>query len=92
MSATTTDAKRFQEYFNNCPLVHITGRNFDVKTLYTAPGQTGPDYVTLAAATAVNIHKNKEPGDILIFLPGGNEIEKVCSLVRDDTQGLDVFP
>lgn len=86
------DAKLFQEYFDNCPLVHITGRNFDVKTLYTAPGETGPDCVTLAAATAVHIHKNQEPGDILMFLPGQNEIEKVCSIVRHHAKGLDVFP
>ncbi|EHK17761.1 uncharacterized protein TRIVIDRAFT_226707 [Trichoderma virens Gv29-8] len=91
MSATM-DTKLFQEYFDNCPLVHFPGLKFEVKTFYTAPEETGPDFVTLAAATVVHIHKNQEPGDILVFLPGENEIEKVCSMVRRNAKDLDVFP
>jgi HrpA-like RNA helicase len=54
MSATI-DAKLLQKYFNNCPLVHIIGRNFHVEILYTAPGEASPSFVVLAATVVVNI-------------------------------------
>ncbi|KAK7418465.1 hypothetical protein QQX98_003957 [Neonectria punicea] len=91
MSATM-DAKLFQDYFDSCPLVHITGRNFDVEVLHTAPGETGSSFVVRAASVVVNVHEKDKPGNILVFLPGEDEIEKVCTLVRKYTRDLDVFP
>lgn len=89
MSATM-DAKLFQDYFDNCPLVHIEGRNFEVKTYYTAT--SGSSMVHLAAGYALEIHQNEKPGDILVFLPGEDEIGQVCSLLREYATGLEVFP
>ncbi|KZL66600.1 pre-mRNA splicing factor ATP-dependent RNA helicase PRP43 [Colletotrichum tofieldiae] len=91
MSATM-DTKLFQDYFNNCPLVHISGRNFEVQVLYTAPANAGPSFVTLAAGVVVHIHEKEKPGHILVFLPGEDEIQQVCRLVRLNTKNLDVFP
>lgn len=48
MSATI-DAKLFQDYFNDCPLVHITGRNYHVKIAPMAPlGAGGKHYLQMA--------------------------------------------
>lgn len=91
MSATW-DAKLFQDYFNNCPLVHITGRNFQVTTLYIAPKQAGPSFIVDAARVALHIHQKEEPGHILVFLPGEEEIHQVCRLLRSAATDLDVFP
>ncbi|EQL01272.1 ATP-dependent RNA helicase Prp43 [Ophiocordyceps sinensis CO18] len=86
----TMDANKFQEYFDNCPLVHIAGRNFHVDNIYTA--EAGPNFIVLAARVVIDIHENEKPGDILVFLPGEGEIERVCRLVRLATKNLDVFP
>lgn len=86
----TMDANKFQEYFDNCPLVHIAGRNFHVDNIYTA--EAGPNLIVLAARVVIDIHENEKPGDILVFLPGEGEIERVCRLVRLATKDLDVFP
>ncbi|GKT66321.1 pre-mRNA splicing factor ATP-dependent RNA helicase PRP43 [Colletotrichum tofieldiae] len=59
MSATM-DTKLFQDYFNNCPLVHISGRNFEVQVLYTAPANAGPSFVTLAAGVVIHIHEKEK--------------------------------
>jgi pre-mRNA-splicing factor ATP-dependent RNA helicase DHX15/PRP43 len=91
MSATM-DATLFQKYFNDCPLVHITGRNFNVKAIYYQSSHVSSDFIIHAAALVVHIHQNKESGHILVFLPGENEIQRVCKLVREETNGLDVFP
>ncbi|KDN62326.1 putative pre-mRNA-splicing factor ATP-dependent RNA helicase prp43 [Colletotrichum sublineola] len=76
MSATM-DAKLFQDYFNNCPLVHISGRNFEVKLLYTGPLNAGPSFITLAAGVVAHIHEKEKP---------------VCRLVRLNVKNLDVYP
>ncbi|PNP53779.1 hypothetical protein THARTR1_05903 [Trichoderma harzianum] len=89
MSATL-DTTLFQKYFDNCPLVHIAGRNFNVKTLYLR--EPGPDFALLAAAQVMDIHRSEPPGHILVFLPGEKEVERVCKLVREETNGIDVFP
>lgn len=40
----------------------------------------------------LHIHRNKGPGDILVFLPGQGEIREVCFKVRQYAKDLDVFP
>lgn len=89
MSATL-DAKLFQDYFSNCPIVHIEGRNFDVEIRY-ASGM-GASFITAAASMVMKIHKDHKPGNILVFLPGEDEIGQVCQLIRQYTGNLDVFP
>lgn len=84
------DAKLFQDYFNNCPLIHIEGRNFDVEIFYAS--NIGTSLIPAAAGMVVKIHKDQKPGNILVFLPGEDEIGQVCRLIREHTGDLDVFP
>lgn len=46
----------------------------------------------MAVNTALHIHKELGPGDIVIFLAGRGEIEQVCGLIRDLAEDLTVFP
>ncbi|KAF4513562.1 hypothetical protein G6O67_000817 [Ophiocordyceps sinensis] len=78
----TMDANKFQEYFDNCPLVHIAGRNFHVDNIYTA--EAGPNFIVLAARVVIDIHENEKPGDILVFLPGEGISEAACGPSRSD--------
>lgn len=40
------------------------------------------DYVESALATAIQIHEEADEGDVLVFLPGQEEIEDLASLLR----------
>ncbi|CAH0027487.1 unnamed protein product [Clonostachys rhizophaga] len=91
MSETAT-ATRFQEYFDNCLLIQVPGRNFKVDILYLPPNSAGPSLVGEAAETVIHIHKTQKPGHILVFLPGEDEINWVCGLLKKHTTGLDIFP
>eukprot|EP01065_Artemidia_motanka_P011802 TRINITY_DN1642_c7_g1_i1.p1 TRINITY_DN1642_c7_g1~~TRINITY_DN1642_c7_g1_i1.p1 ORF type:complete len:727 (+),score=205.35 TRINITY_DN1642_c7_g1_i1:88-2268(+) len=75
MSATL-DAKKFQRYFDNAPLMNIPGRLFPVEIFYTTEPER--DYVDAAIRTVLQIHQYEEPGDILLFLTGEEEIESAC--------------
>jgi pre-mRNA-splicing factor ATP-dependent RNA helicase DHX15/PRP43 len=80
MSATL-DAGKFQEYFNNAPLLSISGRMFPVEIFYSPAPED--DYVEAAVRTAVQIHTKEPAGDVLVFLTGEEEIEESCRKIRD---------
>ena len=76
MSATL-DAKKFQKYFENAPLLKIPGRTFPVETFYTEEPES--DYLDACVKTCIQIHLYEKAGDILVFLTGQDEIEQVCN-------------
>jgi HrpA-like RNA helicase len=79
MSATL-DIQTFQSFFNDATLVQIPGRLFPVQVVYTKDPQD--DYIESALATAIQIHEEADEGDVLVFLPGREEIEDLASLLR----------
>lgn len=81
MSATI-DINKFVEYFNNAPVLEVSGRLFDVEINYLK--ETCEDYIEEAISTAVRIHENEDEGDILIFLTGEEEIENTCQRLREE--------
>jgi pre-mRNA-splicing factor ATP-dependent RNA helicase DHX15/PRP43 len=80
MSATL-DAAKFQEYFNNAPLLKVPGRTFPVEVFYTAKPER--NYVEAAVRTTLHVHQCEGPGDILVFLTGEAEIEQACAEIRE---------
>lgn len=98
MSATL-DAEKFQNYFNNAPLLAVPGRTHPVEIYYTPEFQR--DYLDAAIRTVLQIHATESEGDILLFLTGEEEIEDACrkislegdELVREQNCGpLKVYP
>jgi pre-mRNA-splicing factor ATP-dependent RNA helicase DHX15/PRP43 len=85
MSATL-DSEKFRSYFEGAPLVHVPGRLFPVDVFYTPKAEE--DYPEAAIRTIKHIHMCEPEGDILVFLTGEEEIEKVCQRVRADAQAL----
>lgn len=90
MSATL-DAKKFQNYFGTeegqpAPLLRVPGRTFPVETFFTQEPE--PDYVEAAIRTVLMIHQAEDPGDILVFLTGEEEIEDACRKIRIEADDL----
>ncbi|KII90512.1 hypothetical protein PLICRDRAFT_39073 [Plicaturopsis crispa FD-325 SS-3] len=74
MSATL-DAEKFSKFYDNAKIVYVKGRQHPVQIYHTAVGQT--DYVDAALRTFFQIHTDQPPGDVLIFLPGQEDIESL---------------
>eukprot|EP00727_Mastigamoeba_balamuthi_P002088 m51a1_g11877 putative probable pre-mrna-splicing factor atp-dependent rna helicase-like (664) ;mRNA; r:566201-568737 len=85
MSATL-DAGKFQQYFEGAPLLHVSGRTFPVEVFYTQEPEA--DYLEAALRTAMQIHMCEEPGDILMFLTGEEEIEEACKKLEAEAGAL----
>ncbi|KAJ6596796.1 P-loop containing nucleoside triphosphate hydrolase protein [Mycena vulgaris] len=79
MSATL-DAVKFQKYFSiksteGCPAVFYTQ-------------EPEPDYVEAAIRTVLMIHRAEDPGDVLLFLTGEEEIEDACRKIKLEADDL----
>ncbi|GBG23781.1 ATP-dependent RNA helicase dhx8, partial [Hondaea fermentalgiana] len=85
MSATL-DAEKFQTYFDNAPLLRIPGRTFPVELFYTPEPER--DYLDAAVRAVVQIHRFEEPGDILVFLTGQQEIEDCCARLEEEAESM----
>ncbi|KAF8344449.1 P-loop containing nucleoside triphosphate hydrolase protein [Amanita rubescens] len=90
MSATL-DALKFQRYFGlhskkTAPLFKVTGRMHPVEVFYTQEPE--PDYVEAAIRTVLMIHRAEDPGDILLFLTGEEEIEESCRKIKIEADDL----
>lgn len=88
MSATL-DALKFQKYFTidePAPLFKVPGRTHPVEIFYTQEPE--PDYVEAAIRTVLMIHRAEDPGDILLFLTGEEEIEDACRKIKVEADDL----
>ncbi|TFK64444.1 P-loop containing nucleoside triphosphate hydrolase protein [Pluteus cervinus] len=90
MSATL-DALKFQKYFGlrsetTAPLFKVPGRTHPVEIFYTQEPE--PDYVEAAIRTVLMIHRAEDPGDILLFLTGEEEIEDACRKIKLEADDL----
>ena len=90
MSATL-DPLKFQMYFSLvpgklAPLFEVHGWRHPVEVFYTQEPQ--PDYVEAAIRTVLMIHRIEDPGDILLFLTGEEEIEDACRKIKLEVDDL----
>ncbi|KAG9144614.1 hypothetical protein Leryth_010816 [Lithospermum erythrorhizon] len=86
VTSATLNAEKFSHFFGSVPIFHIPGRTFPVKTYYSkSPCE---DYVEAAVKQAMTIHITSEPGDILIFMTGQDEIEATCFALSERMEQL----
>ncbi|THH06079.1 hypothetical protein EW146_g9723 [Bondarzewia mesenterica] len=78
MSATL-DAEKFSKFFNNANVLYVKGRQHPVNIYHTATSQN--DYLDAALRTFFQIHVDQPSGDVLIFLPGQEDIESLESSI-----------
>ena len=86
ISSATLNAQKFSEYFDNAPVFTVPGRRYEVEILHAKAPE--PDYLEASMVTVLQIHASQPKGDILVFLPGQDEIETVEEGLRLRTKGL----
>nr|KAG5707205.1 hypothetical protein BaRGS_017889 [Batillaria attramentaria] len=90
VTSATMDASKFAMFFGNVPIYTIPGRTFPVDVLYSK--NPVEDYVEAAVKQALQIHLQGLAGDILIFMPGQEDIEVTCELLSERLGELDEAP
>merc|ERR1719450_1480805 len=96
VTSATMDSAKFADFFGNVPTFKIPGRTFPVEVMYSK--NTVEDYVDAAVKQAIQVHLAADEGDMLIFMPGQEDIEVTCETIKerldevDDAPGLAVLP
>lgn len=67
---------------SSAPLFKVPGRTHQVEVFYTQESE--PYYSKAAIRTALMIHRAEDPGDILSYLTGEEEIEETCQKIKLD--------
>lgn len=86
VTSATLDAEKFSQYFNSCPILSIPGRTYPVEIMYAREPES--DYLDAALTSVMEIHLNQEPGDILLFLTGKEEIDTSCEILTERMKAL----
>ena len=79
VTSATMDSQKFADFFGNVPCFTIPGRTFPVDVLYSK--NHVEDYVDAAVKQTVQVHLSQDDGDILVFMPGQEDIEVTCETV-----------
>jgi len=106
ITSATLDIRKFAEYFD-APMVKIPGKVFPVTTKYLPTSLRGgrgrnlwtraknpEEYIDMAVEKVVKIHQenHSRTGDILLFLPGKEEVEMACGLLSNRCPDLRALP
>ena len=86
VTSATLDAEKFSEFFNRCLIFSIPGRTFPVEIMYSKEPES--DYLDTALVTVMQIHITEPAGDILLFLPGQEEIETSSEILYERMKAL----
>lgn len=84
------DSTKFATFFGNVPTFTIPGRTFPVDLFFSKT--TCEDYVDSAVKQALQIHLQNDVGDMLIFMPGQEDIEVTCEVIAERLAEIDNAP
>lgn len=90
ITSATMDAEKFSDFFGGIPIFKIPGRTFPVEIIYSK--QVVEDYADACVKQALQTHLFPHDGDILIFLPGQEDIEVCCDLLAEKLADLENAP
>eukprot|EP00903_Cladosiphon_okamuranus_P014779 g13692.t2 len=86
MSATL-DVDLFRSFFRDSVSLYVPGRTHPVDVMYATEDQD--DYLDACLVTCLQIHEEeKGDGDVLVFLPGQDDIEALSQLLRENLAKL----
>ncbi|XBW34613.1 hypothetical protein QEN19_000179 [Hanseniaspora menglaensis] len=93
ITSATINAMKFSEFFSNCPIYEVEGKNYPIKVNYIANEEE--DYLKSGLETVMTIYKQiklgeLDQGDILLFLTGQDEINSMMSKLKAVFEKLNI--
>lgn len=98
ITSATIDPERFSRFFDNAPVLEVSGRSYPVEIRYRPIEESDPDLrdealiqaivqsvreiLASAAGSDTEVSAAPSPGDILVFLPGEREIRDTAHALR----------
>ena len=77
ISSATIDVEKFSQYFDDAPVITVSGRTYPVDVVWGDTDYTEKTVVDAVVKKIIKIHRNEGDGDILVFMTSAREINKV---------------
>jgi len=93
VTSATLEKEKFAQYFGDAPILEIPGRLYPVEIHY----ENGKvyDYTSAAAEKVKSIISENKEGDILVFMPGQEEISRTIQNIQElnleETEALPLY-
>lgn len=91
ISSATLDEQKFAQFFEDPPIFRVKGRLFHVERCFMSNDQktATANMIDACLRVVMQIHRSSnKPGDILVFLPGQEEIEELQKEVETQVKRL----
>ncbi|XP_034946203.1 pre-mRNA-splicing factor ATP-dependent RNA helicase PRP16 [Chelonus insularis] len=90
VTSATMDSSKFSAFFGNAATFEIPGRTFPVEIMHAK--NPVEDYVDAAVKQVLQIHLQPKSGDILVFMPGQEDIEVTCEILNERLAEIESAP
>lgn len=87
ITSATLDGEKVSRFFSDCPMLTVPGKLFPVEILYST--DRPKSYIESSLKTAMDIHTREPEGDVLIFMTGQDDIEKMVSKLEERVRSLE---
>lgn len=84
------DSSKFSAFFGNAATFQIPGRTFPVEVLHAK--NPVDDYVDASVKQVLQIHLQPKSGDVLVFMPGQEDIEVTCEALKERLAEIESAP
>ena len=89
MSATL-DGEKISGLLNNAPIITSSGRQYPIELKYCPVDKD--EWLAVSAARAIRKAIHEQRGDILAFLPGAGEINRVAEYLEKENLSVSLHP
>ncbi|KAL6566555.1 hypothetical protein OROGR_002170 [Orobanche gracilis] len=87
ITSATLDGEKVSRFFSDCPILNVPGKLFPVEIQHSS--ERPKSYIEASLKTAIDIHVREPEGDVLIFMTGQDDIEKLVSKLEEKIQHLE---
>ncbi|CAO2829438.1 unnamed protein product [Amaranthus hypochondriacus] len=88
VTSATLEGEKVSGFFNGCALLKVPGKLYPVEIIYN-DDDSKKNYIEAALKKAIEIHVKEPEGDILIFMTGQEDIEKLVNKLEDRVRNLE---
>ncbi|KAK9707499.1 hypothetical protein RND81_07G201800 [Saponaria officinalis] len=83
----TLEGEKVSSFFDGCPVLNVPGKLYPVEVFNT--DERPKSYVEAALKKAIDIHVNEPEGEMLIFMTGQEDIEKLVMKFEEKVRNLE---
>ena len=93
ITSATIDAEKFSDYYGGAPIIQVSGRMYPVEIKYQQSKPWDAQERAERIVELINEIDRGTPGDVLVFLPGVDEINLTATEIERNCKGnLVVLP